>query len=140
MTYDETDIGPIDTTEEMQQMVQTSHLCAECIERKAADALRPGLVASGGWCAPSPSLYGLNEMSCYLVESKPYEDFLPRHKKINRKRAIKAFNRWQRHEARVGQVAHGYGTLINAFPEISVRRGGITFDTNAGYTRLTERE
>lgn len=104
-------------------------LCDECVARKARD-LDDGssLIAAGGWCAPSPILYGFDEVGCYTVKPIPFEHFLPAHKKVNRKRALKAFKRWQRHEAMVGQMVHGYINLGDYFPEITVPRGGIVFN------------
>lgn len=99
-------------------------LCDTCKARR--ENLTGSIIASGGWCAPSGTIYGLDEPSCYVIESRPYEEFLPDGKKINRKRAIKAFRRWKRNEDMVGQVVHGL--FMGTFPEIPVLRGGIKFN------------
>lgn len=103
-------------------------LCSECLRRKAEDAARPSVITAGGWCAPSASIYGLvDEPGCYIIEPRPFEDFLPQRKKLTRKRALKAFRRWERHNETVGQIAHGYVRPGDLFPEVTVSRGAITF-------------
>lgn len=102
-------------------------LCDNCKARR--ENLTGSIIASGGWCAPSGTIYGLDEPSCYVIKSIPFEDFIfaaKGTKKITRKQAIKAFRRWKRNEDMVGQVVHGL--FMGTFPEIPVLRGGIKFN------------
>lgn len=104
-------------------------LCADCLQRRAKDKGEYGLVARGGWVAPSGVLLDDFTGDCYEVVSLPFDSFLPSGKKIKRKRALKAFRKWQRNEAMVGQMIHGYVRMSDLFPEVSVSRGGITYNT-----------